>query len=67
MELLAKEDGWVCLDMLSRHAADSMSWEQLSRVQPAVLAALERVHALRLTNGGSPVLADCRPCNVMVK
>ena len=59
MELLAKEDGWACLDKLS--------WEQLSRAQPAVLAALERVHALRLTNGGSPVLADCRPCNVMVK
>ena len=53
------ENGWARLDMLAA--------EELSRVQPAVLAALERVHALRLTNGGSAVLADCRPCNVMVK
>ena len=59
MELLDMEDGWARLDMLSE--------EELSRVQPAVLAALERVHALRLTNGGSAVLADCRSCNVMVK
>jgi hypothetical protein len=44
-----------------------LSAEELSRVQPAVLAALDRVHALRLTNGGSAVLADCRPCNIMVK
>lgn len=59
MELLDMEDGWARLDMLSE--------EELPRVQPAVLAALERVHALRLTNGGSAVLADCRSCNVMVK
>lgn len=59
MELLAQEDGWVRLDMLSA--------EELSRAQPAVLAALDRVHALCLPNGGSVVLADCRPCNVMVK
>ncbi len=59
MELLAKEDGWVRLHMLSS--------EDLSRVTPAVLAALDRVHALRLPKGGSVVLADCRPCNVLVK
>ena len=59
MELLAKEDKWTRVDELSA--------EDLSRVQPAVLAALECVHALRLPDGGSPVLADCRPCNVMVK
>ena len=59
MELLGREDGWVRLDMLSA--------EELSHVQPDVLAALEHVHALRLPNGGSVVLADCRPCNVMVK
>ena len=51
MELLAKEDGWTRLDQLFV--------EELSHVQPAVLAALECVHALRLPDGGSPVLADC--------
>lgn len=59
MELLAVEDGWVRMDMLSA--------DKLSHVQREVLAALERVHALRLPNRGSVVLADCRPCNVMVK
>lgn len=59
MELLAEEDGWTRVDMLSA--------DELSRVQPAVLAALDRVHALLLPNGGSVVLADCRTCNVMVK
>ncbi|KAK9919159.1 hypothetical protein WJX75_009796 [Coccomyxa subellipsoidea] len=53
------QDGWTRVDMLSA--------EELSLVQPAVLAALDRVHALLLPNGGSVVLADCRTCNVMVK
>ena len=59
MELLDEKDGWVRLDMLPA--------EELSLVQTAVLAALDRVHALRLPNGGSVVLADCRPCNVLVR
>lgn len=59
MELLDEKDGWVRLDMLPA--------EELSLVQNAVLAALDRVHALRLPNGGSVVLADCRPCNVLVR
>ncbi len=59
MELLAEEDGWTLLQ--------SLSAEDLSMVEPAVLDALDRVHALCLPGGGLPVLADCRPCNVMVK
>lgn len=59
MELLAEEDGWTLLQ--------SLSAEDLSVVEPVVLDALDRVHALCLPAGGFPVLADCRPCNVMVK
>ncbi len=59
MELLAEEDGWIVLS--------SLSPEDLSLVVSAVLDALAKVHALSLPGGGSPVLADCRPCNVMVK
>ena len=59
MELLAEEDGWMVLS--------SLSTEDLDVVAPAVWDALAKVHALSLPGGGSPVLADCRPCNVMVK
>ena len=34
---------------------------------PAVSDAVAKVHTLSLPSGGSPLLADCRPCNVMVK
>jgi hypothetical protein len=59
MELLAEEDGWMVLSSLSQ--------EDLDLLAPAVWDALAKVHALSLPGGGSPVLADCRPCNVMVK
>ena len=59
MELLAHEDGWMLLSSLSE--ADA----QL--VAPTVWEALAKVHKLSLPDGGVPVLADCRPCNVMVK
>ena len=59
MELLAAEDG--------RRVLSSLSPEDLSLVAPAVMDALAKVHALSLPDGGSPVLADCRPCNVMVR
>jgi len=59
MELLAEEDGWMVLSSLSQ--------EDLYLLAPAVWDALAKVHALSLPGGGSPVLADCRPCNVMVK
>ena len=59
MELLAEEDGWMVLSSLSQ--------EDLHLVAPAVWDALAKVHALSLPGGGAPVLADCRPCNVMVK
>lgn len=59
MELLAEEDAWMVLSSLSK--------EDLDLVAPAVWDALAKVHALSLPGGGSPVLADCRPCNVMVK
>ena len=59
MELLAQEDGWMVLS--------SLSPEDLSLVTPSVMHALAKVHALSLPGGGSPVLADCRPCNVMVR
>lgn len=36
-------------------------------VASAVWDALGKVHALCLPGGGSPVLADCRACNVMVR
>ncbi len=57
MELLAEEDGWMVLSSLS----------QEDLVAPAIWDALAKVHALSLPGGGAPVLADCRPCNVMVK
>ncbi|KAL0049923.1 hypothetical protein WJX82_000834 [Trebouxia sp. C0006] len=59
MELLAEEDGWMVLSSLSQ--------EDLVLVAPAIWDALAKVHALSLPGGGAPVLADCRPCNVMVK
>ncbi len=59
MELLAEEDGWMVLSSLSQ--------EDLDLVAPAVWDALAKVHALSLPGGGLPVLADCRPCNVMVR
>lgn len=59
MELLAEEDGWMVLSSLSQ--------EDLVLVAPAIWGALAKVHALSLPSGGAPVLADCRPCNVMVK
>ena len=59
MELLAEEDGWKVLSSLSQ--------QDLTLIVPAVWDALAKVHALSLPGGGSPVLADCRPCNVMVK
>ena len=59
MELLAEEDGWKVLSSLSQ--------QELEQIQPAVWDALAKVHALSLPGGGSPVLADCRPCNIMVK
>ncbi len=59
MELLPGEDGWTVLS--------SLSTEDMSLVASAVWDALAKVHVLCLPGGGSPVLADCRPCNVMVK
>ena len=59
MELLAEEDGWKVLSSLSQ--------QDLLLVAPAVWDALAKVHRMSLPSGGSPVLADCRPCNVMVK
>ena len=59
MELLAEEDGWKVLSSLPQ--------QDLLLVAPAVCDALAKVHTLSLPSGGSPVLADCRPCNVMVK
>ena len=59
MELLAQEDGWMVLS--------SLSSEDLSLVASSVMDALAKVHALSLPGGGSPALADCRPCNVMVR
>lgn len=59
MELLAQEDGWKVLSSLSQ--------QDVLLVAPAVWDALAKVHTLSLPSGGSPVLADCRSCNVMVK
>ena len=59
MELLAHEDGWMLLSSLSE--------EDARPVAPAVWEALAKVHKLSLPGGGVPVLADCRPCNIMVK
>ncbi len=44
MELLAEEDGWTVLQ--------SLSAEDLSLVEPAVLDALAQVHALCLPGPG---------------
>ena len=59
MELLAREDGWMLLSSLFE--------EDARPVAPAVWQALGKVHRLSLPGGGSPVLADCRPCNVLIK
>lgn len=59
MVLLAEEEGWKVLSSLSQ--------QDLVLVAPAVWDASAKVHTLSLPSGGSPVLADCRLCNVMVK
>lgn len=59
MELLAEEDAWKVLSSLSQ--------PELLLITPAVWGALAKVHSLSLPRDGIPVLADCRPSNVMVK
>lgn len=60
MELLHPAD-WKCLDDFS---IDELADE---RLQTTVSDALKQVHCLPLPGDDKIVLADCRPCNIMLR